>query len=78
MSFNIFSYLSIVHSLTDPSEAHDARAHTEFSSACMAWGWKTIAPTLQLCPLKVNVSLQLGTVHTLHNPLLKEITQLSQ
>jgi len=66
------AYLFIVHNLTEPSAAQDARAHTGLSSSFTALGWKTTAPTLQLCPLKVNVSAQLGTDHTLHNPLLQK------
>jgi len=66
------AYLVMVHSLTEPSAAHDARAHTGFSSSFTALGWKTTAPTLQLCPLKVSLSAQLGTDHTLHNPLLQK------
>jgi hypothetical protein len=36
--FSTHSYLSRVHSLTEPSAAHDARAHTDVSPSCIAWG----------------------------------------
>jgi hypothetical protein len=38
------------------------------SSVIVAFGWKTIQPTLQVCPFKVRNKVQSGTDHSLHNP----------
>lgn len=49
-SLLLISYLSRLQSFTDPSAAHDARLTSEWSREIPAWGRKTTAPTLVLCP----------------------------
>lgn len=68
--FILKNYLSIDHSFTEPSLAHDTRSHTfSFVPAC---GLNVMEQTLQLCPLNVFTNEQSGTDHNLHNPLLEK------
>lgn len=46
--------------------------HMFSSWLIVALGWKIIAPTLQVWPLRVCFNSQLGTDHTLQRPLLKK------
>lgn len=64
------TYLSIDHSFTEPSLAHETRSHT--LSSVPACGLNVIEQTLQLCPLNVLTREQSGTDHNLHKPLLKK------
>ena len=67
---------SMLHNLTLPSMAHEARQASEASTSSVARGLNTTLPTLAWCPRMTRSSLQSGTDQSLQRPDQDPVTSI--